>query len=140
MPDEPSNGDDEERLTDKRRGVIVSVPRGIRELMRDRNAETRITFTDLALDAVEDQVAQLPKVFEAEAPTQRLGKIFARTAYHNQRGSRREDEVTINLQLLGSDIDILDKMWKEAGARNRNHYLATALRLYLQPQSSGGAP
>lgn len=108
--------------------------------MRDRNKATRITFTDLALDAVEDQATQLSKVFEAEAPTQRPGKIFARTAYHNQRASRRDDEVTINLQLLSSDIDILDQMWKEAGARNRNHYLATALRLYLQPDSDGGAP
>jgi len=108
--------------------------------MRDRSAETGITFVDLALDAVEDQVTQLPGVIEAEAPPQRPGRIFARTAYHNQRGSRREDEVTINLQLLSSDIDLLDKMWREAGARSRTQYLATALRLYLEPQSPGDAP
>lgn len=140
MPDEASAGGSEEQPAAKRRGVIVSVPRQIRELMRERSAETRITFTDLALDAVEDQVTQLPGVIEAEAPTQRPGRIFARTAYHNQRGSRGEDEVTINLQLLGSDIDLLDKMWREAGARSRNQYLATALRLYLEPESPGGAP
>ncbi|MFD7161202.1 hypothetical protein ACFV9C_41920 [Kribbella sp. NPDC059898] len=128
--------DDEESTRQKsggaRRGVIVSLPREIRDIMKQRGLDTGITYTDLALDAVEQQSDELPEVFRAKTPTQRTGKIFARTAYQSQRGSRQDDEVTINLQLLATDVDILDRMWQEAGARSRNHYLATAISRYLK--------
>lgn len=133
LSEKPGGG---QKQVTSHRGVIVSLPREVRDLMKQRGVETGITYADLALDAVEQQAAELPKVFEAETPTQRPGKIFARTTYHNQRGSRQDDEVTINLQLLRTDVDILDRMWREAGARNRNHYLATAICRYLTTGAS----
>lgn len=123
-------------MTLGKRGVIVSVTHETRARMRARSAQTGVTFPDLALDAVEAQAAHLPKHYAdkspAPAPAPAQGKIFARKAQGGQRGPSRAGEVTVNLQLLDEDIRILDRMWREAGAPSRSHYLATALRLYLE--------
>lgn len=116
----------------RRKGVIVTVPKAVRDAMHQRRADTNITFTDLALDAVESLADRLPDILAAESPSQRPGRIFARTSYNNQRVARGQDDVTINLQMLESDVQIIDSMWKQAGARNRSHYLQTALTNYLK--------
>jgi hypothetical protein len=118
----------------KKRGVIVFVPEEIRAVMHERRTTTDITFTELALDAIEDQADALKEVFLQDAPTRRRGSIFERSAYQNQREARRPGEVQINLQLLPADIAKVDKLWMEAGARSRNRYVATALQRYLQAQ------
>src|SRR5262249_13812535 len=115
----------------------VRVRPEIRDLMHQQRQATKLSFTDIAIDALDINLEEVKKQLASERPARREGALFKRTYTRRAVPDVQADTTTvqINLFLFDDDIATIEKLWRDAGARDRSHLITTALEIHLKRKS-----
>lgn len=109
--------------------VILQLPNGIADQLRDQARARGVTYKELTLDAVESTADQLPDLLAAHRPQARTSGLFAGERVATQ--ARPEGRRQVSIKLTESSINALDELADRYGARSRSELVATALGAYL---------
>jgi len=109
--------------------VILQLPNGIADQLRDNARSRGVTYKELTLDAVEATADRLADLLAAARPQARGTGLFAgeRTSAQARPEGRRQ----VSIKLTEGSITALDELAEKLGARSRSELVATALRAYL---------
>lgn len=109
--------------------VILQLPNGIADQMRDHARSRGVTYKELSLDAVEATADKLPDLLAAARPQARGTGLFA--GEHVAAQKRPEGRRQVSIKLTEGSIAALDDLASRVGARSRSELVATALSAYL---------
>lgn len=111
--------------------VVVYIPASLRERLRDRAATTRLTFTDLVLEALDATHARLADLLAATLPVKSASGSLFSSATRTRRLRHDEPQVQVSIRPTRGDLDVIDRLAEQAGAPSRSALVTTALRAYL---------
>ena len=112
------------------RPIIAYVPASLMERLRQRRLHDRVTYTDIALDAVEATYHRLPELLAPYRPAAHTGSLFVRSG--KATSFTQEPHVQVNLRFSAQNLEVLDRLTEELAAPNRSVLIATALDNYLE--------
>jgi len=117
--------------------VVVYLSESIYRTLRDRAQSTVRTYTDLALDAVETHLDELPSHWDIN-PSTGPGKLFTRR--QPIRARREEPTRQVQLRLQADAAITLRRLVDECGAPSTTALVDEALRLALTGCSPRRSP
>lgn len=109
--------------------VILQLPNGIADQLRDSARSRGVTYKELTLDAVEATADKLADLLAAARPQARGTGLFASERTSTQ--ARPEGRRQVSIKLTEGSITALDELAEKLGARSRSELVATALSAYL---------
>jgi hypothetical protein len=117
---------------DRIQPVIVYLPASLRDQVRERAAETRSTYTELALEAIDATYPRLGDLITKGQPKPRDHSLFAGPA-RPRRQRHDEPQVQVSLRPARRDLEVIDRLVVDLRAPSRSALIATALTAHLTP-------
>lgn len=97
-----------------------------------RRAKGRRTNADVALDAIDATIDQLPALLTARRTTDRPGSLFpARRRAHRGAFSNDPPRVLWSMKATPAELAVLDRLVGQLGASSRSELIATAIEAHL---------
>ncbi len=114
--------------------VIVYLSASLRDRVRERVASTRVTYTELTLEAIDATHPRLGDILAERRPKARESSLF-RGPSRPRRQHHDEPQVQVSLRPARRDLEVIDRLVVELGASSRSALIATALTAYLNQPS-----
>lgn len=97
-----------------------------------RRVKGRHTNADVALDAIDATIDQLPALLTARRTTDRPGSLFpARRRAHRGAYSNDPPRVLWSMKATPAELAVLDRLVGQVGASSRSELIATAIEAHL---------
>lgn len=112
-----------------KRQRILSLPDTVYEQLAMRRATARATNTQVVLAAIEHAYPRLPQLVEHDlSPTVVAGALWDTVQDQRPKAAKRQ----VWFEPTQQQLEVIDRLREEAGARDRSHLVAVALQDYLE--------
>ncbi len=116
------------RPVDKVRQTSLTLPPALTGRLRTRARDAGTSQVNVILDAVVAHRHDLVELVHEAEPVPEKDELFTQSPQRTES----EPHAVVSIRMNQQNLDVLDQLVKDAGARSRSHLVATALTEFLR--------